>query len=110
MGTRKLYGDDVTSGLGAPAPKSAVEKFKQLVDVVSRKHFQHDDLTVFGKEVDGNISDIRFMDSLVVIQKAPDDPNWGSYPKQDLLFVTREDSDDAVRSFQSRMAREDPIP
>merc|ERR1719253_1185480 len=36
---KQIYGYQLNGGIGASPPKNAVEKFKQLVDVVSRKHF-----------------------------------------------------------------------
>ena len=64
------------SRLHAPPVVNAVEKFKQLVDVVSRRHFSHPEFSAFGDEVDKDVAEVRFGDGLILIHKAPASPTW----------------------------------
>jgi len=86
---KELYGNMIESGLGAQPPESAVEKFKQLADVISRNHFGYPELTVFGSNVDADIAEVRFGDGLVIIRKKPKDlAEWDKYPNRQGLFVS----------------------
>jgi len=107
---KNLYGYTIESGIGAQPPKSAVEKFKQLVDVVSRKHFGHPELTVFGSDVDANVAEVRFGDGLVIVRKKPrNSAEWDKYPRG-RLFVQGKDAEPAVSNFKNSLAQEDAIP
>jgi hypothetical protein len=72
-----LYGYSLSNGgFGKAPPGNAVEKFKQLVDVVNRKHFGHPGLSVFPNHIDADISEISFGDGLIFIYKKPVG-DWG---------------------------------
>lgn len=77
-----MYGYKIEAGLWSEAPASAVEKFKQLVDVISRKHFGQPAFTVFGKDVDHDVAEVRFGDGLIMIMKTPASPDWNRFPRQ----------------------------
>merc|ERR1719410_751026 len=80
-------------GIGKPPPGNAVEQFKRLADVVSRKHFGQPEFTVFGG-VDKDVAEVDFADGLIFVQKKPADPEWDKYPQDTFI-----DYDKTVNSF-----------
>lgn len=104
---KKLYGYSMDGGIGVAPPKNAVEKFKQLVDVVSRKHFSQPDFTVFGG-IDKDVSEVTFGDGLLFVFKKPSDPAWDKYPGN-RHFVHQNDSETSLRVYKEKiMAEADP--
>lgn len=99
-----VYGYSFEAGIFAEPGKSAVEKFKELVDVVNRRHFTQEQYTVFGHEVDSDISEVRFVDGMVVILKKPSDPDWEKYPHRVLW------PNESVAKADVRIKSELPIP
>jgi len=91
--TGSVYGYPLSGGIGHAPPANAVEQFKRLADVVSRKHFGQPQFTVF-EGVDHDVADVDFADGLIFVHKAPADPEWNRYPK-DLIF----DSGNSGNSF-----------
>lgn len=89
-----VYGYPLTGGIGKPPPVNAVEQFKRLADVVSRKHFGQPEFTVF-EGVDHDVADVDFADGLIFVHKAPADPEWNEFPK-DVVFDARSSG----KSFQ----------
>merc|ERR1719336_3344255 len=79
--TGEVYGYPLTGGIGRDPPTNAVEQFKRLADVVSRKHFGQPQFTVF-EGVDHDVADVDFADGLIFVHKAPADPEWDSYPRE----------------------------
>lgn len=102
---KRIYGYALNGGIGAPAPKNAVEKFKELVDVVSRRHFGQEDFTVFGG-IDKDVAGVNFGDGIIFVHKKPSDPEWDKYPDKSLLFVKKSDSDDAFQKYQAKINSE----
>jgi len=76
-----VYGYPLQGGIGRAPPTNAVEQFKRLADVVSRKHFNQPQFTVFGG-VDKDVADVDFADGLIFMHKKPADPEWDKYPRQ----------------------------
>jgi len=87
------YQYPLSAGIGKAPPYNAVEQFKRLADVVSRKHFGQPEFTVFGG-VDKDVAEVDFADGIIFIHKKPADPDWDKYP-QDTFIGT----DKSVKSF-----------
>jgi len=79
--TGAVYGYPLKGGIGRAPPTNAVEQFKRLADVVSRKHFGQPQFTVF-EGVDHDVADVDFADGLIFVHKAPADPEWDTYPRK----------------------------
>jgi len=71
-----IGGYPLIGGVGAPYPGSAVEKFKELVDVVMRGHFFSPQYTVFGKHIDHDVVRVNFGDGIVFVEKRPLGEDW----------------------------------
>lgn len=67
-------------------------------------HVGQDKYTVFGSEVDAEISEIRFVDGMVVILKKLSDPDWNRYP-YGVVF-----GNESVAKADERIKSELPIP
>lgn len=103
------------AGVGASPVVSAVEKFKQLVDVTMRKHFSYPEYTVFGEEVDKDVAEVRFGDGLIFIIKKPADAAWDQLPDQSKNTAleggtSRDMAAAGVEAMLQRIAMEPPIP
>jgi len=84
--TGSIYGYPLKGGIGRAPPTNAVEQFKRLADVVSRKHFGQPQFTVF-EGVDHDVADVDFADGLIFVHKAPNDVEWDTYPRvSDLVY------------------------
>jgi len=90
----EVYGYPLTGGIGRAPPTNAVEQFKRLADVVSRKHFGQPQFTVF-EGVDYDVADVDFADGLIFVHKAPADPEWATYPR-DVVYG----ADNSKQSFE----------
>jgi len=101
--TGSTYGYQLTGGIGHAPPANAVEQFKRLADVVSRKHFYRPQFTVFDG-VDHDVADIDFADGLIFVRKAPADPEWNTYPK-DLAFGSA-NTEKSLELFEEKLAAE----
>jgi len=75
-----VYGHPLRGGIGHAAPENAVEQFKRLADVVSRKHFGQPQFSVFDG-VDHDVADVDFADGIIFVHKAPADSQWNQYPR-----------------------------
>jgi len=102
--TGDIYGYPLTGGIGKPPPASAVEQFKRLADVVSRKHFGQPQFTVFDG-VDHDVADVDFADGLIFMHKAPSDPEWNEYPKG--LTFGAANSDKSFQEYEKTLQSED---
>jgi hypothetical protein len=91
-----VYGYPLNAGIGVPPPRSAVEKFKQLADVVSRKHFGHPEFSIF-EGVDKDVASVRFGDGIIFVQKFGSDPDWAKYPAHTVFG--KESSDTSFRAY-----------
>lgn len=107
---KSSYGYEFSAGLGKPPPANAIEKFKQLIDVVSRHHFKYPELTVFGANVDASVAKVSFGDGMLWVKKKPDDARWNRYPLSAKLFVKRKDAAPSVEAFKEQLKKENPIP
>jgi len=100
---KSIYGYELHGGIGASPPNNAVEKFKQLVDVVSRKHFSQEQFTVFGG-VDKDVAGVYFGDGIIFVHKQPSDPEWNSYPSGN--FVQKADTYNTFETYQAKLSTE----
>jgi len=101
--TGEIYAYPLTGGIGKAPPENAVEQFKRLADVVSRKHFGHPEFTVF-EGVDHDAADVVFADGLIFVHKAPADPEWNEFPKD--LVYSADNSGKSFQEHQERLKRE----
>ena len=108
MSSGEVYGYHFNAGIFAAPGKSAVEKFKELVEVVNRKHMKQDNYTVFGHAVDADVSEVRFVDGMVVIFKRPSDSSWNKYPVESELLYSASSAD--VASAEAKIASQIDIP
>lgn len=94
-----IYGYDIIDGgVGKPPPGNAVEKFKQLVDVINRRHFSHPDFSVMSG-IDKDVVEVSFADGLIFVFKKPDDGAWGDYPRKLTDINEATHSDKTVREW-----------
>jgi len=100
----EVYGYPLKGGIGRAPPTNAVEQFKRLADVVSRKHFGQPQFTVF-EGVDHDVADVDFADGLIFVHKAPADPEWDTYPK-DVVFGAV-NSKESLEEYERSLATED---
>mmetsp|Transcript_80860 Transcript_80860/g.261854 ORF Transcript_80860/g.261854 Transcript_80860/m.261854 type:complete len:328 (+) Transcript_80860:48-1031(+) len=77
----QTYQYHLHGGIGQLAPENAVEKFKQLVDIVNRRHFSHPELTAFNG-ADADVSEVTFGDGVIFVHKKPGNPEWDKYPQK----------------------------
>jgi len=84
--TGSVYGYPLAGGIGRDPPTNAVEQFKRLADVVSRKHFGQPQFTIF-EGVDHDVADVDFADGIIFVHKAPADPDWETYPRSPVFGV-----------------------
>jgi len=97
------YQYPLSAGIGKAPPGNAVEQFKRLADVVSRKHFGQPDFTVFGG-VDKDVAEVDFADGIIFIQKKPADPDWDKYPQD--TFIGSDKTDKSFKEYQERLQAE----
>jgi len=100
----EVYGYPLSGGIGRAPPTNAVEQFKRLADVVSRKHFGQPQFTVF-EGVDHDVADVDFADGLIFVHKAPADPEWDTYPR-DLVFGAI-NFEQSFKEYEARLSTED---
>jgi hypothetical protein len=98
-----VYGYELAGGIEKPPPDNAVEQFKRLVDVVSRKHFGQNEFTVFDG-VDQDVADVDFADGIIFIHKKPADPEWDNYPKD--LVYSHGNFDQSFQAYQQKLLAE----
>lgn len=104
----EVYGYKFDGGIFAEPGRSAVEKFKELVEVVNRKHMGHEDFTVFGHDVDADVSEVSFVDGMIVIFKKPGGFGWDKYPvDSEILYKVPRDE---IISAEKKIASQIPIP
>lgn len=95
----KIYGYPIVGGGIAKAPPgNAIEKFKQIVDVVNRQHFGHPEISVMDG-VDKDVAEVSFGDGLIFVHKKPDDAQWNKYPNSLSGYNQREHSDKSVKQW-----------
>jgi len=99
----QVYGYPLTGGLGKAPPENAVEQFKRLADVVSRKHFGQPEFTVF-EGVDHDVADVDFADGLIFVHNAPADLEWNEFPKY--LVFGAGNSGKSFQEYQERLKSE----
>lgn len=97
----------LAGGLGKRSLDNAVERFKDLADVVMRRHFLHPNFTVFGREVDKDVVRVSFGDGIVFIEKRQH--TWKNhYPRQSMW--TEGSFSRSVRQHEVFLATEESIP
>lgn len=101
--TGEVYGYQLKGGINKPPPDNAVEQFKRLADVVSRKHFGQNEFSVFGG-IDQDVADVDFADGIIFIRKKPADPDWDKYPSG--VVFTRTNTDNSFQSYQQKLKAE----
>ena len=69
---------------------------------------QQDDYTAFGHSVDADVSEVRFVDGMVVIFKKPNEESWDMYPVESELPSKVDGAD--VASAEKKIYSEIPIP
>mmetsp|Transcript_32287 Transcript_32287/g.72882 ORF Transcript_32287/g.72882 Transcript_32287/m.72882 type:complete len:305 (+) Transcript_32287:25-939(+) len=89
---------------------SAVERFKDLVDVVNRGHFLHADFTAFGREVDADIVRVAFGQNVVFVEKRPDEDDWHQVYPNPSWFSGKTSFETTVRRMEARLNDGEPIP
>jgi len=97
------YQYPLSGGIGKAPPDNAVEQFKRLADVVSRKHFGQPEFTVFGG-VDKDVAEVDFADGIIFIQKKPADPDWDKYPQD--TFIGSDKSGKSFSKYQQKLQAE----
>jgi hypothetical protein len=97
----KCYGYEIHGGLYKPAPANAVTFFKDLVDVVNRKHFLEPSYTLIPGDED--IAEIVFGDGLLMIRKAADPIVHRKWP-HDLALGMWKTDDKNNRVFDDQSA------
>jgi len=67
----KVYGYTVgDGGIGKPPPGNAIEKFKQLVDIVNREECMPTlDVVIFSEAIDRSVMEVAFVSGLVIVKK-----------------------------------------
>eukprot|EP00929_Paragymnodinium_shiwhaense_P088702 TRINITY_DN49014_c0_g1_i1.p1 TRINITY_DN49014_c0_g1~~TRINITY_DN49014_c0_g1_i1.p1 ORF type:complete len:143 (-),score=22.89 TRINITY_DN49014_c0_g1_i1:25-453(-) len=107
------YGYPLSGGLGRRSG-NAVEKFKDLVDVVMRAHFWHSNYTVIGQDVDRDIVRVSFGDGVLFVEKRPSGREWRAD-----VFPSRKRSrreyfwwqfEQPVKEHLAKLAQEEQIP
>jgi len=98
------YNYPLHGGIGRAPPSNAVEQFKRLVDVVSRKHFGQPQFTVFDG-VDQDVADVDFADGLIFVHKAPANPEWDTFPR-DTMFDRGLWHNDHFQEYQKKLQSE----
>merc|ERR1719479_252125 len=101
--TGEVYQYQLSGGIDKPPPDNAVEQFKRLADVVSRKHFGQNEFTVFDG-VDQDVADVVFADGIIFIHKKPADPDWDSYPNK--TVYTHDNTDRSFQAYQQKLLAE----
>jgi len=97
------YQYPLSAGIGKSPPYNAVEQFKRLADVVSRKHFGQPEFTVFGG-VDKDVAEVDFADGLIFVQKKPANPDWDKYPQD--TFIGSDKSGKSFNEYQQKLQAE----
>ena len=95
------------AGIGKSADKNAVEKFKQLIDVLQRHHMNYEDLSVLFPEshLDGHIFSLTFGEGLILVRKATSlESEHEPRVYRHNLFVLEE----GVRDWESRARDTNP--
>ena len=75
----------VPNGIGTPGDEnSAVQTFKDLIDVVNRRVAGQPVYTVLGPDIDEHIVRVSFVEGMVVLEKRPSGGRWNMlYPNPD---------------------------
>eukprot|EP00928_Gymnodinium_smaydae_P054095 TRINITY_DN37928_c0_g1_i1.p1 TRINITY_DN37928_c0_g1~~TRINITY_DN37928_c0_g1_i1.p1 ORF type:complete len:306 (+),score=37.81 TRINITY_DN37928_c0_g1_i1:137-1054(+) len=108
--TGTSYGHVLNGGIGRRSG-NVVERFKDLVDVVMRAHFLHNNFTVLGQDVDRDIVRISFGDGLLFVEKRPADLDWRSYryPQAHRHVFKKEAFAASVKEYEARLRNEEPF-
>jgi len=106
----KVYGYAVgDGGIGRPPPGNAIEKFKQLVDIVNREECMPTlDIVVFSEEIDRSVMEVSFVSGLVIVKKKTQTEFDGLRRLRPSSSVAMT-SGGSLERYKARLAREQAV-
>jgi len=106
----QIYGYGVgDGGIGKPPPGNAIEKFKQLVDIVNREECMPTlDIVIFSEEIDRSVMEVSFVSGLVIVKKKTQIEFDGLRQLQSSVTPTMT-SGGSIDRYKARLAHEQAV-